>query len=60
VVALSPVSMMTFTPSSASAFNAAGVEALTGSAMANNPANFPSMAMLITVAPSARMRSPSG
>ena len=30
VVLLSPVSMMTLTPSSASAFNAAGVEALTG------------------------------
>ncbi len=56
VVRLSPVSMMTLTPSAASAFSASGVDALTGSAIANSPASFPSTAMLMTVAPSPRRR----
>ena len=59
VVRLSPVSMMTLMPSAASAFSASGVDALTGSAMANSPASLPSTAMLITVAPSPRSRSAS-
>ena len=58
VVRLSPVSMITLMPSAASAFSASGVDALTGSAMANSPASLPSTAMLITVAPSPRRRSP--
>ena len=52
VVRLSPVSMTTRMPSAASAFSASGVDALTGSAMANSPASLPSTAMKIAVAPS--------
>ena len=54
---LSPVSMMTLMPSAASAFSASGVDALTGSAIANSPASLPSIAMKMTVAPSPRRRS---
>ncbi len=50
--------MMTLMPSAASAFSASGVDAFTGSAMANSPASLPSTAMLMTVAPSPRRRSP--
>ena len=50
---------MTLMPSAASALRASGVDCLTGSAIANNPASSPSTAMLMTVVPSPRRRSPS-
>ncbi|CEG10680.1 hypothetical protein BN961_04122 [Afipia felis] len=57
VVLLSPVSIMTLMPSAARAFKASCVDCFTGSAMAKRPANFPSSAILMTVAPSPRSAS---
>lgn len=58
LVRLSPVSMITLMPSAASVFSASGVDRFTGSAIARMPASFPSIDMLITVAPSPRALRP--